>query len=104
MIGLERPVDLGPRHLDDDLVGETEVVEQDGRSGSVSKQSLTEESTALDQHCPTRSGPASPAAWMAKLSASTNLTPATIGSMPSLAQARSQNDKPGTTSRVIELA
>ena len=29
VIGLERPVDLGPRDLDDDLVGQTQVVKED---------------------------------------------------------------------------
>ena len=71
-------------------------------AGSPSTASLTDDSTARDQHCPTSSGPASPAAWTAKRSASTSRTPASAGSTPSRAQASSQKDRPGTISSSIE--
>ena len=72
------------------------------RSGSSpeasSAASFTSPSTARLWHCATRSGPRSPAASTAKAVASTSRTPASTGSIPRRAQARSRNDSAGTTS------
>ncbi len=65
---------------------------------SPSTASFTSESTALESHWATSSGPRSPVASTAKRRPSITRTPDATGSTASRAHARSRNERPATTS------
>ena len=111
VVGLERPVEVGPRDLEDGFVGQAEALQHDDRRSPAvrlpSTASLISESTARVSHCATSSGPRSPAASTPNRCPSTSRTPAASGSTPSRAHARSRNDSAGrisTSTRDRQLA